>query len=50
MESYKQEFIEFMLASFLRLPKMPRNAVFSRVCGILAKVPKYRILSENGVV
>ena len=29
---------------------MPRNAVFSRDCWILAKVPKYRILSENGVV
>ena len=29
---------------------MPRNAVFSRVCGILVEMPSYRILSENGVV
>ena len=29
---------------------MPRNAVFSRVCGILVNLQRYRILSENGVV
>ena len=29
---------------------MPRNAVFSRVCGLLVKMQRYRILSENGVV
>ena len=29
---------------------MPRNVVFSRVCGVLAEMPRYRILSGNGVV
>ena len=29
---------------------MPRNAVFSRVCGLWVKIQRYRILSENGVV
>ena len=34
----------------LRLLKIPRNAVFSRACGLLVKVSKCRNLSENGVV
>ena len=29
---------------------MPRNAVFSMVYGLLAKMQRHRILSENGVV
>ena len=29
---------------------MPETPVFSRVCGIWVKMPKYRILSENGVI
>ena len=33
-----------------KLPKMPKNPVFSRGCGILVKMQSYRILSENGVV
>ena len=35
---------------FLGLLKMPRNAVFSRDCGILVEMLKCRNLSENGVV
>lgn len=33
-----------------KLPKMPKNPVFSRACGILVNLQRYRILSENGVV
>ena len=29
---------------------MPETSVFSRVCGLLVKMQRYRILSENGVV
>jgi len=29
---------------------MPETSVFSRVCGLLVKMLRYRILSENGVV
>ena len=29
---------------------MPETPVFSRVCGLLVKMQRYRILSENGVV
>ena len=35
---------------FLRLLKTPETSVFSRVCGLLIKMQRYRILSENGVV
>ena len=29
---------------------MPETSVFSRVCGLLVKMQRYGILSENGVV
>ena len=35
---------------FLRLLKMPRNAVFSRVYGLLPKRQMYRNLSQIGVI
>lgn len=34
----------------LRLPEMPKNAVFSRVCGLLQKRQMYRDLSQIGVI
>ena len=34
----------------LGLLKMPETSVFSRVCGLLVKMQRYRILSGNGVV
>ena len=33
-----------------RLPKMPKNPVLSRVCGLLLKRQKYRNLSQIGVI
>jgi len=33
-----------------RLPEMPKNPVFSRVCGLLLKRQKYRNLSQIGVI
>ena len=33
-----------------RLPEMPRNAVFSRVCGLLKKRQMYRNVSQIGVI
>jgi len=33
-----------------RLPEMPKNTVFSRVCGLLLKRQKYRNLSQIGVI
>ena len=35
---------------FLRLLKMPTNAVFSRGCGLLPKRQMYRNLSQIGVI
>ena len=34
----------------LRLPKMPKNPVLSRVCGLLPKRQMYRNLSQIGVI
>ena len=33
-----------------KLPKMPTNPVFSRVCGFLIKRQMYRKLSQIGVI
>ena len=33
-----------------RLPEMPTNPVFSRVCGLLKKRQMYRNLSQIGVI
>ena len=34
----------------LRLPKMPKNPVLSRGCGLLPKRQMYRNLSQIGVI
>ena len=50
-QKYVWLFISIIYACmFLRLLEMPETPVFSRVCGLLVKMQRYRILSENGVV
>jgi len=41
---------EVRLGMISRLPEMPKNPVFSRVCGLLAKRQMYRNLSQSGVI
>ena len=45
MEAYKQEFIEFMAVTFLRLSEISKNAVFTPLTALLLNLQKYRNLS-----